>query len=325
MFLKYKLSLLLIYRITSIVTVFVNKALLSGDTVNLDAPLFVTWFQCVVSAAICYALSHLGRRYQQWIHFPVGSPMQWSTFRQVVPLSIMFTLMIATNNLCLKYVAVAFYYVGRSLTTVFNVLLSWILLRQRTSFGCIMCCALIVFGFALGVDQESVTESFSLLGTVFGVLGSISLSLYSIYTKKTLPLVNGEVWLLSYYNNVYSSVLFLPLIVATGELPAIIGYEHLFRGWFWLAMCVGGVCGLAIGFVTALQIKVTSPLTHNISGTAKACAQTVLATQWFNEVKSGLWWTSNGIVLLGSAMYARLKQLEMERAHRQNSPVGQKI
>ena len=42
----------------------------------------------------------------------------------------------------------------------------------------------------------------------------------------------------------------------------------------------------AIGYVTGLQIKVTSPLTHNISGTAKAAAQTVLATHWFNEVLS---------------------------------------
>ena len=38
--------------------------------------------------------------------------------------------------------------------------------------------------------------------------------------------------------------------------------------------------------MTGLQIKVTSPLTHNISGTAKAAAQTVLATQWFNEVSN---------------------------------------
>jgi GDP-fucose transporter C1 len=30
---------------------------------------------------------------------------------------------------------------------------------------------------------------------------------------------------------------------------------------------------------------VTSPLTHNISGTAKAAAQTVLATYWFHEVR----------------------------------------
>ena len=46
-------------------------------------------------------------------------------------------------------------------------------------------------------------------------------------------------------------------------------------------------CRFAIGYVTGLQIKVTSPLTHNISGTAKAAAQTVLATQWFQEVGRG--------------------------------------
>ena len=43
--------------------------------------------------------------------------------------------------------------------------------------------------------------------------------------------------------------------------------------------------------MTGLQIKVTSPLTHNISGTAKAAAQTVLATHWFMEVGLALWWT----------------------------------
>ncbi|GJQ75999.1 hypothetical protein Trydic_g18053 [Trypoxylus dichotomus] len=78
-------------------------------------------------------------------------------------------------------------------------------------------------------------------------------------------------------------------------------------------MTIGGICGFTIGFFTSLQIKVTSALTHNISGTAKACAQTVLATYWYNEAKSFLWWFSNGIVLFGSAAYARIKQLDMER------------
>lgn len=157
------------------------------------------------------------------------------------------------------------------------------------------------------------------------MLGSICLSLYSIYTKKALPLVQNEVWLLSYYNNVYSSVLFLPLIVGAGELPTIVAYKHLAELWFWAALSAGGICGLAIGFVTALQIKVTSPLTHNISGTAKACAQTVLATQLFNEAKSTLWWTSNLVVLLGSALYTRVKQLEMQQQHRQLTVMSQKI
>ena len=40
---------------------------------------------------------------------------------QMAPLSIIFVGMITFNNLTLKYVGVAFYNVGRSLTTVFNV------------------------------------------------------------------------------------------------------------------------------------------------------------------------------------------------------------
>jgi len=63
-----------------------------------------------------------------------------------------------------------------------------------------------------------------------------------------------------------------------------------------------------------LQIKVTSPLTHNISGTAKAAAQTVLATYWYNEVKPGMWWFSNLLVLGGSVAYARVRQMEMSQA-----------
>lgn len=73
-----------------------------------------------------------------------------------MPIAILFTSMVSTNNLCLKYVPVSFYYIGRSLTTVFNVILSYMLLGQTSSFECIVCCAVIVGGFLLGVDQESI-------------------------------------------------------------------------------------------------------------------------------------------------------------------------
>ncbi|KAJ0179160.1 hypothetical protein K1T71_004872 [Dendrolimus kikuchii] len=298
------------YWIVSIVTVFVNKRLLSSKEVALEAPLFITWFQCVVSFLICFAFSSTGG-IPKVFAFPKGTPWNVDACKKVIPLSLMFTLMIATNNLCLKYVGVPFYYVGRSLTTVFNVVFSWLLLRQTTSYKCISCCAFIIFGFYLGVDQENLLGSLSVIGTIYGVVGSIMLSLYSIYTKKVLPHVNQEVWLLSYYNNAYSIFLFLPLIAINGELPELWNFKNIGSFFFWTQMIIGGVCGFAIGYVTSLQIKVTSPLTHNISGTAKACAQTVIATQWYQESKNVLWWTSNVIVLLSSAFYARFKQQEM--------------
>lgn len=127
-----------------------NKALLSGDK-DLDAPLFITWIQCVTSVVLCQLLRAIKKSY-----LPNPNVFSRSTVRQVLPLAILFTMMVGMNNLCLKYVAVSFYYIGRSLTTVFNVLFSYILLKQGSSLKCLLCCAIIVVGFWLGVDQESI-------------------------------------------------------------------------------------------------------------------------------------------------------------------------
>ena len=61
------------------------------------------------------------------------------------------------------------------------------------------------------------------------------------------------------------------------------------------------------------EFQVTSPLTHNISGTAKAAAQTVIAVAVNQEVKNFWWWISNLVVLGSSAAYARVKSLEMAK------------
>ena len=71
--------------------------------------------------------------------------------------------------------------------------------------------------------------------------------------------------------------------------------------------------GFAIAYVTGLQIQVTSPLTHNISGTAKAAFQTVLGVLYYAEIKSGMWWLSNFVVLAGSMAYTHVKHGEMRR------------
>nr|CAG4651073.1 EOG090X081X [Simocephalus serrulatus]SVE94305.1 EOG090X081X [Simocephalus serrulatus] len=305
------------YWAVSISLVFINKALLSGSTngSTVDAPLFVTWFQCVVTVGICVFLAYGAKLFPQLGKFPeLGLDVQ--VMLKILPLSLVFVAMISFNNLCLKYVGVAFYYIGRSLTTVFNVLMTWILLGEKTSFSALACCAIIVGGFWLGVDQEGVAGSLSISGTIYGVLASLFVSLNSIYTKKVLPFVDQSIWLLGYYNNLNACFLFLPLMVLNGELSTLMTFEGYSNITFWTMMVAGGVFGFAIGYVTGLQIQVTSPLTHNISGTAKACAQTVLATYWYSEVKPFLWWISNWVVLFGSAAYTRVRQQEMERNHK---------
>ena len=58
---------------------------------------------------------------------------------------------------------------SRSLTTVFNVLLTYFILGQKTSLPAIACCAVIVGGFYLGVDQEDASGTFTHISPVLPI------------------------------------------------------------------------------------------------------------------------------------------------------------
>lgn len=104
--------------------------------------------------------------------------------------------MITFNNLCLKYVKVSFYLVARSLTIVFNVVLSYAFLGISTSLPVILCCSIVIFGFFIGSEGEL---DFSLMGTIFGVCSSLFVSLNSICTKGMMPKVENNSWKLCFY------------------------------------------------------------------------------------------------------------------------------
>lgn len=70
---------------------------------------------------------------------------------------------------------------------------------------------------------------------------------------------------------------------------------------------------MSVGLFSRLQIRYTSPLTHNISGTAKAATQSALAyVIWQNEVT---FMACFGIflVLFGSSLYTAVKIWEVEK------------
>ncbi|VDN03005.1 unnamed protein product [Thelazia callipaeda] len=311
-------------RICSIGLVFLNKYLLSDDILKLDAPLFVTWYQCFVTVVLCYACYSVSLLFPSWFSFPCVS-FNHRISREVLPLSFVFVGMITTNNLCLKYVGVSFYYIGRSLTTVFNMVLSYFLLGQITSFKSILCCALIISGFLLGVNQEDAAGTLSTTGVIYGVASSVCVALNAIYTQRVLPTVGGSIaqltldrFFISRHNNMNALILFLPIVLFSGDINEILYFPHLLSSWFWILMSLSGVFGFLISYVTGWQIQVTSPLTHNISGTAKAASQTVIAVVWWQEVKPLLWWISNTIVLFGSTLYTIVKGKEMANKHETN-------
>lgn len=328
---KHIASVVAAYWFVSISMVYLNKVLMSSDGVSIPAPLFITWFQCVVTAIICWAAGKIAETIQKrntrlpvsqdeadskvhansfFTQFPKAE-YKTSIGRKIFPLSVVFVGMITFNNLCLKWVEVSFYNVARSLTIVFNVVLSRIVLGSPTSARTMLCLGVVIVGFFLGANGEA---NFSYKGTVAGVCSSLFVSLNSIFTKKVLPAVDNDHWKLTFYNNINAVILFMPLM-AYYEFEALLAAMHtqFLNPLFWGAMLVAGVFGFSIGIVTVLQIKATSPLSHNISGTAKAAVQSMMAFYIWKNPATFMGVAGMFVVLGGSLLYTVVKMREGSR------------
>jgi solute carrier family 35 (GDP-fucose transporter), member C1 len=109
----YVTSVIVAYWVVSISMVYLNKVLLSNEEASIPAPMFVTWFQCVVTCIICVVLGDIGEKTRLEgvsSFFNEFSKVKYDikVGMSVLPLSLIFVGMIAFNNLCLQYVEVSF-------------------------------------------------------------------------------------------------------------------------------------------------------------------------------------------------------------------------
>jgi solute carrier family 35 (GDP-fucose transporter), member C1 len=134
----------------------------------------------------------------------------------------------SSNNYCLKYVDASFYQIARGLVLPLTVFFSVLFLRNaRPPIRIFVACGVVTIGFFVGVlldgshDSRGDGNGPSLLGISFGILSSMTTAVHAVVIKKSLEVVNGDAIELSWYSNILSSVLLLPLIVLAGEVPDI--------------------------------------------------------------------------------------------------------
>jgi cell division protein FtsX len=58
----YIASVVAAYWVVSISMVYLNKLLLSNEGASIPAPLFITWFQCLVTSIVCVLLGYIGEK-----------------------------------------------------------------------------------------------------------------------------------------------------------------------------------------------------------------------------------------------------------------------
>eukprot|EP00475_Leptophrys_vorax_P037573 TRINITY_DN6491_c0_g1_i1.p1 TRINITY_DN6491_c0_g1~~TRINITY_DN6491_c0_g1_i1.p1 ORF type:complete len:368 (-),score=98.78 TRINITY_DN6491_c0_g1_i1:38-1141(-) len=297
------------YWVVSILLVFLNKVAMSGS-LDLDAPLFLTWTQIVLAVIGCVIISFLKPYAGQSLAFFPSFEYKTELAIKCAPLTVVFVGMIVFNNLCLKYVEVSFYQVARSLTIVFNIVLSFVVLKESTSRACLITVGVVVFGYILGCDGE---VNFSWIGVVFGVTASVFVALNSIMVKRTMVVFKGDSFLLLIYSNMNAMIVMPFIFLLAGEVPTIFTTDAFKTSYFWNVVFFTGVFGFLINIASFLQIEYTSALTHNVSGTAKSGLQTILAYMiWGTEVTvNGI--LGNVLVLGGSLLYAYVRQAETKK------------
>ena len=319
------------YVLTSSTLVYSNKYLMHPE-MSIPAPLFVTWYQCIVTLLMMYVLAHIRSSYEKGgTELPLSAddgsgakkrktsvvieqlPSKFYSYdmekgKKSVMMSIVFVAMISMTNVCIKYVEVSFYQVARGLTPVVSSALSFLVLGETTSLPTVLTLCVILLGYALGVKGE---VRFSLFGTIFGFGSSLLCVMYPILTKKKMSRIfKDDKWAVIYYNNAHAAILFIPLIIMF-DLPILIEHsEKLFMSTFWFWMTIAAFLGSFVGVAAVTQLKLTSPLTHNVIGNGKGAAQSILGAYLWSTPLTHKGVLGLATVLVGSMMYARSRIVE---------------
>nr|AKN21645.1 slc35c-1 [Schmidtea mediterranea] len=302
----------LFYWITSISMTFANKYLVGNKfhDISEDITMFVAWTQCAVTVVIVYIIYFFNR----WILMKKDTtlpPLKSSILFDInmIIMILSFSLMLFLNNLTLKFVGISFFQIARSLTLVFTVIFTKICLHKSQSVNIILCCAVVVIGFVMGIDQEKLTGNLSIAGVLCGVVSSVFVALTGIFMKRVLTRIENNSYSLVYYMNIGSTVLYLPFLLGFSQFQ-IVYYKKLEDNLFIVALLLTGVLGFLINLASNMEINFTSPTTHQISNNAKSVLQTILAVLIFAELKPLFWWCSNLLVVTGAVGYTVIKYFE---------------
>jgi len=275
----------------------------------------MTWFQLVFALVCCLIVYPLNKVFPALSFLP-NIEFKFEKAKQLLPLSFIFVFMVGFNNLCLKYVDISFYQVARSLSVLFTLIFGYFLLSETSSYESIGSCFVVILGYILGNVSEVSTMTFSFLGVFFGLTASAFVALNGIYVKKGLKMLNNDEWLLLFYNTILSIILLGP-IAFFFEFNQVRKLDFLFDTYFIFVMSVTALLGWLINIAIYLQIKFTSPLTNSVSGTVKACVQTLIAVFFFEPTTTAIKLFGIFLCIFGSFLYSHYKKQENEKKRKE--------
>jgi GDP-fucose transporter C1 len=304
----------LFYMTVSITLVFLNRLVLT-DKEGTAGALFVSWYQFLVAYGLIIIITTFFPTVPLVNVFP-SITCQMGVLIRAIPVSIVYLFMIGCSNKCLEYVSVSGYQILRSLSIVFNVFFTFLFFGETTSIRAVIACIGVVFGLFCGIEGES---DLSARGATYGIVSSLFVALYAIMVKESISLLDGNEYLLIEYSTLIAIIALAPMVLLSGEFVVLAEGRPVI---FWLRQTIAGLVGFLVNIAIILNIKYTTPLTHNLSGMVKACIQTLLAFVVFPQsvVMTPMKWAGAVLVIGFSAYYAYVRTSEMKRKIAEDQP-----
>ncbi|KAF9317051.1 hypothetical protein BG003_001221 [Podila horticola] len=289
------------YMLTALIMVNVNKWALN----KISAPWLLLWSQLAIAVILLQLTDLVGLLEMPKLRFSVA--------KQLIPLIAINVLGLGVNTVCLVYVDTSFYQIARGLVLPFTVIFTYMILRQTFSKFVIAACMIVFAGFMTGVTAD---VNVSTLGVVFGVASSVTTSLHAIVIKRALESVKDSSLDLVYYNNVLSTLVMIPIVAGSGEIPQVIKLFHEEDGAaackrFLIGVAVTGLFGFLVNVASFLQIAHTSPTTHMVSGAVRSVLQTLLGYFAFREIITSGRLAGIVLIMCGSTIYTYARGKEM--------------
>ncbi|KAJ7468023.1 hypothetical protein FB451DRAFT_1257813 [Mycena latifolia] len=306
-------AVVIFYIVAALAMIVANKWVLNATSV----PLFFLLIQLII-AVLLFGITDVLKLFPDRLTFDL------KICKGLIPMVALNVLGLSFSNYTLKYVDASFYQVARGLVLPFTVAASLAVLPSRPSVRILAACAIVTAGFFIGVLLDGTP--LSLVGIAFGVASSSITAIASVVIKQSLKVVDNSTILLSWYTNLLSAVVLVPLVLLAGEGPRVLallsGHPNAdasitdppqLHTFFWGSLITGAV-GFLMSIAGLLSIKVTSPITHMISSAVRGVASSFLGKWFFHDIISSGRATSIAVVLGGSIYYTWVKHQETEVA-----------
>lgn len=273
------LSVCLFYASSSIAISMLNKAILSSYNFScfffmLAAQLAMTLTFCVVS--------------RDYAGNPFRLPIfDMAIYRASIPMAAAYIANVCLGLLGMQMVNIPMFFCIRRTAAAFILLYEYVSMGRVAEFNVRSAVGIICLG-AIVAGWESLSADVIGYGVTFA--NNLATAAASVMQKQFADSTKlggtGGPFGIMYYQALTALPVCVVLSLATGEMPTLMAFEHLWDAAFWMAFILASVMGLLLSYSSLLCTTHNSPLATSITGNLKDVVITVAGAIMFSGFKA---------------------------------------